>query len=61
MSTYYLTDIHDHYVLYAGTGKECEALQREGYSGLAILTYDQLDAEMINSLVLIGAEADCGC
>lgn len=61
MTTYYLTDIQDRFVLYAGSSKECEALQDIGYGGLAVLTYDQLDTDMIDSLRLIDVEADCGC
>lgn len=47
---HYVVDIADDFVLYVGSPSDCETVLEQNYAGLAIVTYDELTENMVQSI-----------
>jgi hypothetical protein len=50
MSTHYVVDYRDDFVLYTGNLQNCEQVVQEGYGGLQVSSYQNLSVKMKNQI-----------
>ena len=50
MSTHYVVDYGDDFVLYTGSLQDCEQVIQENYGGLQIASYQNLSVKMKNQI-----------
>jgi|694.fasta_scaffold15494_18 hypothetical protein len=50
MSTYYVVDYGDDFVLYTGNLQDCEQVVQENYGGLQVSSYQNLSVKMKNQI-----------
>ena len=51
MSTHYVVDYGDDFVLYKGNLQDCEQVVQENYGGLQVSSYQNLSVKMKNQLI----------
>lgn len=54
MSMFYVVDVRDDFVLFAGSEGECDRVVDEGCGGLLVVGYWDLTPGMISSLPMLG-------
>lgn len=47
---YYVVDLDDQFVLYAGTLEDCISVQETSYAGVAVVSFNQLTPKMKSSM-----------
>jgi hypothetical protein len=52
MSTHYVVDYGDDFILYTGNLEDCEQVVQEGYGGLQVSSYQNLSVKMKNQLAI---------
>jgi len=50
MSTHYVVDYGDNFVLYTGTLQDCKEVLKQNYAGLQVMLYENLTETMKNQL-----------
>ena len=50
MSTHYVVDYGDDFVLYTGNLQDCKQVVQEGYGGLQVSSYQNLSVKMKNQI-----------
>ena len=50
MSTHYVVDYGDNFVLYTGTLQDCKEVLKQNYAGLQVVLYEELTVKMKNQI-----------